>query len=247
MSKSKGNGVDPVDLIDLYGADALRFALMREAGLRQDIRVKPIRDNKQDQVEQARNFCNKIWNASRFVLMNLDGYEPPVALPASDDLVDRWILARLDQTAEAVAAGFDGYRMDDASRAIQEFFWDDFCDWYIEAAKPRLSATDGTEAMAKAVLWHVLDRSLKLMHPVLPFLTEAIWQQLPFARERAGVEHLMHASYPASCSTPRDDAAVGRWDTVRDVIRYTRNFLSDNHLQTGLNHSLNQLTVTTQE
>jgi len=242
MSKSKGNGVDPVDLIDLYGADALRFALMREAGLRQDIRVKPIRDNKQDQVEQARNFCNKIWNASRFVLMNLDGYEPPAELPTSDDLVDRWILARLDQTAEAVATGFDTYRMDDASRAIQEFFWDDFCDWYIEAAKPRLSATDGSEATAKAVLWHVLDRSLKLMHPVLPFLTEAIWQQLPFARERAGVEHLMQSTYPAAGSTPRDEAAVGRWDTVREVIRATRNIQAENQLKKGGDIYLNAAT-----
>ena len=233
MSKSKGNGVDPVDLIDLYGADALRFALMREAGLRQDIRVKPIRDNRQEQVEQSRNFCNKIWNASRFVLMNLEGYEPPTSLPNSDDLVDRWILARLDQTAEAVAVGFATYRMDDASRAMQEFFWDDFCDWYIEAAKPRLQATDGSEAIAKAVLWHTLERSLKLMHPILPFMTEAIWQQLPFTKQHAGVDFLMHAKYPAAGMTPRDLDAITRWDTVREVIRATRNMQAENQLKKG--------------
>ncbi|MES2464184.1 MAG: valine--tRNA ligase, partial [Armatimonadota bacterium] len=141
MSKSLGNGVDPIDLIELYGADALRFALAREAGQRQDIRIKPIKDGRHEQAEQARNFANKIWNASRFALLNLEGYTPPAEAPKPTALVDRWILSRLGETARLVADGFATYNLDDAARALYEFFWDDFCDWYIEAAKPRLNAT----------------------------------------------------------------------------------------------------------
>jgi valyl-tRNA synthetase len=200
MSKSAGNGVDPVELIDLYGADALRFALASQAGQRQDIRIKPIKDGKQEQVEQARNFANKIWNASRFALMNLADYIPPADDPQPSDLVDRWILSRLDATAEAVNAAFASYNMDDAARALYEFFWDDFCDWYIEAAKPRFQGENADAA--RHVLWFTLERTLRLLHPIMPYLTEAIWQTLPGAKEQAGrtspasADFLMFAPFP---------------------------------------------------
>ena len=263
MSKSLGNGVDPVDLINLYGADALRFMLMREAGQRQDIRIKPIRDEKQEQGERARNFCNKIWNASRFALMNLEGFgfrasgfgqtERAGASPApteesgvgagldpaltpdpalsSEALIDRWILSRLDATAEAVNAALATYNMDDAARAMYEFFWDDFCDWYIEAAKPRFQGEGASEA--KQVLWFTLERALRLMHPILPFLTEAIWQALPGAKEAAGVEFLMLAPFPQAGVAARDIQAEAEWAAVQEVTRAIRNLQGENNLKKG--------------
>ena len=250
MSKSKGNGVDPVDLINLYGADALRFALAREAGQRQDIRVKPIRDGRQEQVEQARNFANKIWNASRFALMNLEGYTPPAEAPVPTALADRWILSRLDAAAEAVNAGLESYNLDDAARALYEFFWDDFCDWYIEAAKPRLNSSgiphppapppgaaggggrggEGNQDV-RHVLWFTLERTLRLLHPIMPYLTEAIWQNLPGAKERAGVDFLMFAAYPTAGIAPRDPQAEADWAVVQEVTRAIRTLRAENNLK----------------
>ena len=230
MSKSKGNGVDPVDLINLYGADALRFALMSRAGQVQDIRVKPIRDGKQEQVEQARNFANKIWNASRFALLNLGDYTPPAHDPAPTALVDRWILSRLDATAQTVARAFDTYNMDEAASAVYRFFWDEFCDWYIEAAKPRLNGPDANEA--RHTLWFTLEQSLRLLHPLMPYLTEAIWQSLPGAKTRAGVDFLMLAAYPQGLGLA-DDAAEAEWDMVQEITRAVRTLQAENNLKKG--------------
>lgn len=231
MSKSKGNGIDPVELIDLYGADALRFSLLREAGQRQDIRFKPIRDNRQDQVEQARNFANKIWNASRFVLMNLP--QNPSGEPFTSDteggtsgaqsstLADRWILSRLSAAVETVDAGLSTYNMDDAARATFHFFWDDFCDWYIEAAKPTLD-TDATRTRALGVL----EEALKLLHPLLPHLTETIWQALPGKRG-----FLMNASFPVAGA--RDEAAEARFGMVQEIVTAIRTLQSTHNLKKG--------------
>lgn len=229
MSKSKGNGIDPVELIELYGADALRFALMREAGQRQDIRFKPVKAGKQEQVEQARNFANKIWNASRFVMMNLEGYVPSATAPTPTTLVDRWILSRLSATAEAVNAGFASYNMDDASRALYEFFWSDFCDWYVEAAKPRLQAGDES---TKAVLWFTLEQALRLLHPILPHLTETLWQALPGAKEAAGCDFLMQAVFPKDLPY-RDAAAEAEWEAVQEITSAIRNVQAVNNLKKG--------------
>ncbi|MGC4046812.1 MAG: class I tRNA ligase family protein [Armatimonas sp.] len=226
MSKTKGNGIDPVELIDLYGADALRFSLLREAGQRQDIRFKPIRDNRQDQVEQARNFANKIWNASRFVLMNLPNtlQEPPITGGQGGNagtLADRWILSRLSAAVEAVDAGLSTYNMDDAARAAYHFFWDDFCDWYIEAAKPTLD-TDATRTRALGVL----EEALKLLHPLLPHLTETIWQALPGKRG-----FLMNASFPVAGR--RDEAAEARFGMVQEIVTAIRTLQSTHNLKKG--------------
>ncbi len=228
MSKSAGNGVDPVELIDLYGADALRFALASRAGMVQDIRIKPVKDGKQEQAEQARNFANKIWNASRFALLNLEGYAPPRETPRPSALVDRWILSRLGETAEKVNAAFGSYNMDDAARALYEFFWDDFCDWYIEAAKPRFTGDEAEQA--KHVLWFTLERTLRLLHPLMPYLTEAIWQALPGARENAGVDFVMLAAFPESADTPRDREAEADWSLIQEATRAIRNLRTENNL-----------------
>ena len=231
MSKSKGNGIDPVDLIELYGADALRFALAREAGQRQDIRIKPIRAGKQEQVEQARNFAGKIWNASRFVLMNLgDDFAPVSGSPAPEMLADRWILARLSAAAESVNAAFEGYNLDDGARALYEFFWDDFCDWYVEAAKPRLQG-DAPEGI-RHLLYFVLERSLRLLHPIMPYLTEAIWQTLPGAQTYSGKAFLMFAPFPTAAVAPRDDAAENDFAILQEVVRAVRNLRSENNVKT---------------
>lgn len=230
MSKSKGNGVDPVDLIELYGADALRFALMSRAGQVQDIRIKPIKDGRQEQVEQARNFANKIWNASRFALMNLGDYQPPTEAPMPTALVDRWILSRLSETATLVNNAFATYNMDEAANALYHFFWDDFCDWYIEAAKPRFQGEGAAEA--KHVLWFTLERTLRLLHPIMPYLTEAIWQALP-GKETSGQDFLMFTAFPTSAIAPRDAQAEAEWAVVQEVTRAIRNLQNEHNLKKG--------------
>ncbi len=228
MSKTLGNGVDPVDLINLYGADATRFALAREAGLRQDIRFKPIKDGKHEQVEQARNFAGKIWNASRFVMMNLgDDFAPTEQHPAPETIADRWILGRLSATAGAVNAAFETYNLDDAARALYVFFWDDFCDWYVEAVKPRLQGDAVGADAARQLVWLVLERSLRLLHPIMPYLTEAIWQTLPGAKEGAGTEFLMFAPFPTAEVAAPDEAAERDWTVLQETIRAIRNVRSE--------------------
>ena len=231
MSKSKGNGVDPVELINLYGADALRYTLMSRAGLVQDIRIKPIKNGKQEQVELARNFANKIWNASRFVLLNLENYVPPQGDPIPQTLPDKWILSRLDKTANAVNAAFESYQMDDAARALYEFFWDDFCDWYIEAAKPRLAEPEGGND-PRHVLWFTLERVLRLLHPIMPYLTEAIWQTLPGAKALAQTEFLTLAAFPHGLGM-RDENAEAQWEIVQEITRTLRTMQAENNLPKG--------------
>ena len=244
MSKSKGNGIDPVELIDLYGADAMRFFLASQAGQRQDIRMKPIKDGKQEQVEVARNFCNKIWNASRFAIMNL-GEEEITPLLAIDkgasgetgnvplrSLADRYILSRLAATTVAVNEAFDTYNLDDAARSLYAFFWDDFCDWYIEATKPSLQSEDTAKVAAtRQVLYHTLDNALRLLHPILPYLTEAIWQNLPGAKANAGVEFLLFAPFPSNIN--RDLDAERDFEIVQEITRAIRNIQAENQLKKG--------------
>jgi valyl-tRNA synthetase len=245
MSKSLGNGVDPIEMIDKYGADALRFSLVRLASKGQDIRFS------EDRIPEARNFCTKIWNAARFVLMSLEGPLSPAGggtggppFPNSGGageeeisaaerfsgaprvggrgpaftIPERWILTRLQHTGTKMGAAFASYDMDDACTAIHEFFWSDYCDWFLELAKPALRSDDvAAKARVKWVLWHVLETALRLLHPIIPFETEEIWQSIPHDGET-----IMHAAYPIADLSLINEAAAQQMETVIASIRAVR-------------------------
>jgi valyl-tRNA synthetase len=229
MSKTLGTGVDPLELADKYGADATRFGLAIMAGETQDIRFAVERDKqtkelvRAERAEMARNFCTKIWNASRFVLMNL-GETPPAPMTESalvsqgKLLVDRWIWSRFAAAVDAVTRGLESYRLDEASRALYSFFWDEFCDVYVELAKPRLRGSAEEAATVRAHLVTLLDRSLRLAHPFLPHLTDEIWRRLPGTGES-----VMVAAYPAALPELRDEAVDAEVSSALDIVRAIRN------------------------
>lgn len=207
MSKSLGNGIDPLEIIDRYGADALRFTLATGNSPGNDMRFSD------ERVEASRNFANKIWNAARFILMNLGEDEPAPHLPSDLLLEDRWILSRYNALVEGVTDCLEKFELGMAVQKLYDFIWDVFCDWYIEIAKIRLNGEDeAARATVKAVLVYVMSNTLKLLHPFMPFITEEIWQTLPhegdsimvspwpkaekaltFAAEEAQMERIMAA------------------------------------------------------
>jgi valyl-tRNA synthetase len=211
MSKSLGTGIDPLDLMEHYGADGMRFGLMLQVTGNQDIRFS------EDKLVSSRNFANKIWNASRFVLMNLDGYESGEPLGAT--VADRWILSRLAGLAARVSEGLDAYEFGEVSRDLYDFFWSEFCDWYIELAKARLNAGGEQRAIVQRNLVFVLDRALRLLHPVMPFVTEEIWRRLPLSDQDAA-ESLMIAAWPSGESLSRyaDEGAERSITRLIDVV-----------------------------
>ena len=217
MSKSLGTGVDPLDTIEKYGADALRFALIQQTGKNQDMRFS------EGRVEAIRYFSNKIWNISRFVLLGLEetGHAIPEAPPAEKlALEDKWILSRLQDTIAAVNTGLGDYDMDDAARALYEFLWNEYADWYIEMAKPRLRGDES--AVVKWVLWHVLETSMRLMHPIMPFITEQIWQSIPHEGES-----IMVAEYPEADESLRDASAEAQVGVIMEIVRSIRNLRAE--------------------
>ena len=198
MSKSKGNGVDPMDLINKYGADAMRFNLLTLVTNNQDVKFDADIDKKTHELigsprtEAARGFVTKIWNAARFVLMNMEGYEP--GAPQAVTPADAWILSRLAKLCASVTEGIEGYEFGKVAHELYVFFWNEFCDWYIELCKARLNEGGESRLVAQRNLVYVLDVALRLLHPVMPFVTEAIWEQLPLAGEQAPA--LMVAAWP---------------------------------------------------
>ena len=213
MSKSKGNGVDPMDLIAMYGADAMRFNLLTLVTNNQDVRFDADIDPKTHELigsprtEAARAFVTKIWNASRFVLGNLEGFTPGPAKAATP--ADAWILSRLAGLAEDVTRGIETYKFGEVASALHAFFWNEFCDWYIEFCKSSLreGADEQVRLQTQRNLVYVLDCALRLLHPAMPFVTEAIWEQLPHEGEEAPA--LMVAAWPepGSLACWKDEAA----------------------------------------
>jgi valyl-tRNA synthetase len=225
QSKSLGTGVDPLDVIRLYGADALRFSLLARAARGQDIRFAKIEKDRQPQVEEARNFANKIWNASRFVLMNVgDGEGIEARWVPSDALADLWILAELNSTIDEVTGALDEYRLNDAAQTMYHFFWDSFCDWYIELTKSSVSAREATKEVkaARCRIVYVLETSLRLLHPLMPHITEEIWQQLPHKGDS-----IMLAAWPESDARHDDTVARAQMETLIALITKIRNIRSE--------------------
>lgn len=230
MSKSKGNGVDPMDLMDMYGADAMRFNLLSLFTNNQDVKFDADIDKKTHEfkgsprTEQAKSFVTKIWNASRFLLMNMEGYTP--GEPVAETPADAWMFSRLAKTVASVTAGIEGYTFGDVARSIQSFFWNEVCDWYVEVTKSRLK-DEGARLQAQRNLIFVLDTSLRLMHPLMPFVTEAIWDVMPAScldmdGERA--EALMVAAWPEPADYERwvNEPAERAFELTRAVVTDVR-------------------------
>jgi valyl-tRNA synthetase len=224
MTKSLGNVVDPLQAIDKYGCDALRFTLATGGAPGNDFRLSD------EKLESARNFANKIWNASRFVISNLEpgarSHEPG---GAETPLEDRWILSRLDGVAAETNQLLLEFQLNEAARLLYEFFWNEYCDWYLEMAKVRLK---GDDASPLPVLARVLESSMRLLHPFMPFVTEAVWQQLRDVVEGLQPESIMLAGYPLG-DGQRDRVAEGRMQTVIDVVRAIRNIRAERGVDPG--------------
>jgi len=212
MSKSLGNGVDPLDMIAQYGADATRFSLMMLTKEGQDTRLAP------EKIEQGRNFVNKLWNASRFVLSRA-GRLPRLDPARVTALEDRWILSRLAATTEAAGAAYGAYDFNDAAQLLYRFTWNDVCDWYVEAVKPRLLAGD---EVAAAVLGRVLADLLALLHPLAPFVTEAVWQRLRAASDAPLEPVLAWAPWPDAAGLSRDERAEADLALAQAVLGSVR-------------------------
>ena len=219
MSKSLGNVIDPLDMIDRYGADALRFALAFSAVPGNDSNAS------EDRIEGARNFANKLWNAARFVLMSVGADRPALPEPERLSLEDRWILSRLDTTIEEMERGLQEYNWAESLKALHRFVWSEFCDWYIELSKLRLGGED--QSNVAGVLVHVLDRILRLLHPVMPFVTEEL-----FSRVRPDAGSIMRAAWPESESRHDHNAEAGI-ARFQDVVTGIRRLRTDHGIDPG--------------
>lgn len=218
MSKSLDNGVDPMEVIEKYGADALRYTLSTGASPGQDIRFS------WERVESNWNFANKIWNASRFALMNMDGMTyDEIDLTGEKSVADTWILTRLNETIEEVTKLADKYEFGEVGRALYSFIWDDFCDWYIEMAKlPLYGDDEAAKKTTRSVLAYVLDNTMRLLHPFMPFITEEIWQNLPHEGESITI-----AAWPTVDESLSNKERAGEMKLLMDIIRSVRNIRAE--------------------
>ncbi|MBU7593744.1 valine--tRNA ligase [Metabacillus halosaccharovorans] len=218
MSKSLGNGVDPMEVIDQYGADSLRYFLSTGSSPGQDLRFS------YEKVESTWNFANKIWNASRFALMNMGGLTfDEIDLSGEKSVADKWILTRLNETIENVTKLADKYEFGEVGRLLYNFIWDDFCDWYIEMAKlPLYGEDEAAKKTTRSILAYVLDNTMRLLHPFMPFITEEIWQSLPHQGESITI-----AAWPTVNEDLTDHEAATEMKLLVEVIRAVRNIRSE--------------------
>jgi len=247
MSKSKGNVIDPLVMIDQYGTDAFRFTLTAFAAQGRDIKLAP------ERIEGYRNFANKIWNASRFVMMNLEEDFTPNSelVTPNSSLADRWILSRLNSVSKEVQSALVDYRFNDVASSLYHFIWHEYCDWYLELSKPALFEEKGSSARkaTQTALAHVLETALRLLHPIMPFITEEIWQTLPEAVRSAecGVrnekrnnkcESIMIAPYPVADESMINAGVEQDMQMVMDLIMAIRNIRGEMNIAPSMQISV---------
>ena len=225
MSKTKGNVIDPLEVMEQYGTDALRFTLAAFAAQGRDIKLA------EDRIEGYRNFCNKLWNASRFVFMNLEDYKGSCALDERSKFssADLWILSRLNRATKEVNEALEAFRFNDAALTVYKFIWNEYCDWYIELTKSKLADPGWERVAAQNMLIHVLDSALKLLHPFMPFITEEIWQKLP-----QNEDSIMVSAFPEYREAQTNEAIEKEMAVIMEVITGIRNIRGEMNLNPGL-------------
>jgi valyl-tRNA synthetase len=231
MSKSLGNGIDPVEVIDRFGADAMRFTLVHSAPIGTDLLLNY--EDLDATFRVGRNFANKMWNAVRFALPLLSEADADVDLETvSMELSDRWILSRLHTATAESTASLERFRFDEAAEATYQFVWSEFADWYLELIKPRMYGDRGesSRAAAAATLWHVLDGWLRLLHPAMPFITEELATRLPGRSEEFT---LMFGPWPAPPDAWKDPAAERQMDALQELVGAVRNLRAEYNVQPG--------------
>jgi valyl-tRNA synthetase len=234
MSKSLGNGIDPLEVVSLYGADALRYTVTAGAGLGTDVHMDPA--NLETTFAPGRNFANKVWNAGRFALMNITAAEVSSIDAVRNDLelADRWILSRLDAATHDVTRHLQAFRFQEAALSGYHFFWGELADWYLELIKPRM--LDGADAAsrraAESTLVAALDGILRLLHPIMPFITDALWRRLPRVSGESAPPSIMIASWPKSGVT-RDEDAEAQMNALMELIGAVRTLRSEYNVQPG--------------
>ena len=225
MSKTKGNVIDPLEVMEKYGTDALRFTLAAFAAQGRDIKLA------EDRIEGYRNFCNKLWNASRFVFMNLEDYKGSCVLDKRSKFssADLWILSRLNRATKEVNEALEAFRFNDAALTVYKFIWNEYCDWYIELTKSKLASPGRERVAAQNMLIHVLDSALKLLHPFMPFITEEIWQKLP-----QDENSIMVSPFPEYREAQTNKAIEKEMALIMEVITGIRNIRGEMNLNPGL-------------
>ena len=225
MSKTKGNVIDPLEVMEKYGTDALRFTLAAFAAQGRDIKLA------EDRIEGYRNFCNKLWNASRFVFMNLEDYKGSCALDKRSKFssADLWILSRLNRATKEVNEALEAFRFNDAALTVYKFIWNEYCDWYIEFTKSKLADPGWERVAAQNMLIHVLNSALKLLHPFMPFITEEIWQKLP-----QDENSIMVSGFPEYLKAETNEAIEKEMELIMEVITGIRNIRGEMNLNPGL-------------
>ena len=224
MSKSLGNGIDPLEVVKLFGADALRYTVVSAAGPGTDVQLDP--ENLEESFAPGRNFANKLWNAARFALMNLPEENVASLAQVENDLelADRWILSRMNRASAEVTRQLEQFRFDEAAEVARAFFWNELADWYLELIKPRMQADapEASRAAAQATLVVALDTVLRLLHPIMPFVTEALWRKLPSAGGESRAESLIVAAWPKVDESRLDADAEARMHALIELIGTVR-------------------------
>jgi valyl-tRNA synthetase len=224
MSKSLGNGIDPLEVVDRFGADALRYTVISAAAVGTDIQLNP--DDLEASFSPGRNFANKVWNAGRFTLMSVgeDPVDPLSEVEADLELTDRWILSRLSETAEALTKELEKFRLHDVAEKAYHFFWGELADWYLELVKPRLreDADYASRQAARTTLITAFDGIMRLLHPIIPFVTEELWQKLPWPRGEIKPDSLISAPWPTRRPEWEAPEAELQMEAVQDLITQTR-------------------------